>query len=107
MWNSVRITAISVSGLMLFCIPAAYAFAKMRFWGRNTLFALMLATLMIPDIVTLIPNFLTVVWFSRLSSSVFRSRRGLVEQLAIADDSVHGLCLHHLHAAPVLQPDSR
>ncbi len=71
MWNSTRITAISISGLLLFCIPAAYAFARMRFWGRNVLFAVMLATLMIPDIVTLIPNFLTVVWISRLSQSFF------------------------------------
>jgi ABC-type glycerol-3-phosphate transport system permease component len=71
MWNSARITAITTVGLLLFCIPAAYAFARMRFWGRNILFAVMLATLMIPDIVTLIPNFLTVVWISRLSESVF------------------------------------
>jgi ABC-type glycerol-3-phosphate transport system permease component len=71
MWNSARITAITITGLLLFCIPAAYAFARMRFWGRNVLFAVMLATLMIPDIVTLIPNFLTVVWISRLSESVF------------------------------------
>ena len=71
MWNSSRITAITVCGLLLFCVPAAYAFARMRFKGRNVLFALMLATLMIPDIVTLIPNFLTVVWINRLSQSLF------------------------------------
>ena len=71
MWNSSRITAITVCGLLLFCIPAAYAFARMRFWGRNVLFAVMLATLMIPDIVTLIPNFLTIVWINRLSQSLF------------------------------------
>ena len=67
MWNSTRITAISITGLLLFTVPAAYAFAKMRFWGRNVLFGVMIATLMIPDIVTLIPNFLTVVWIDRLS----------------------------------------
>ncbi|MCY3945824.1 MAG: carbohydrate ABC transporter permease [Anaerolineaceae bacterium] len=71
MWNSSRITAITVCGLLLFCVPAAYAFARMRFWGRNVLFAIMLATLMIPDIVTLIPNFLTIVWINRLSQSLF------------------------------------
>lgn len=71
MWNSSRITAITVCGLLFFCIPAAYAFARMRFWGRNVLFAVMLATLMIPDIVTLIPNFLTIVWINRLSQSLF------------------------------------
>lgn len=71
MWNSVRITSITVGGLLLFCIPAAYAFARMQFVGRNVLFAVTLATLMIPDIVNLIPNFLTVVWLSRLSQSIF------------------------------------
>jgi ABC-type glycerol-3-phosphate transport system permease component len=70
MWNSIRITAISVIGELLVCVPAAYAFARMKFYGRNALFAVMLATLMIPTIATLIPNFLTVVWISRLSESV-------------------------------------
>ncbi|NDJ61373.1 MAG: carbohydrate ABC transporter permease [Chloroflexi bacterium] len=70
-WNSVRITAIIIVGRLLFCIPAAYAFARMRFVGRNVIFALMLSTLMIPDIVTLIPNFLTVTWISRLSQNIF------------------------------------
>lgn len=71
MWNSARISAITITGLMLFCVPAAYAFARMRFFGRNVLFAVMLSTMMIPDIVTLIPNFLTVVWISRLSENLF------------------------------------
>lgn len=71
MWNSIRITAIIVVGRLLFCIPAAYAFARMHFYGRNVIFALILATLMIPDIVTLIPNFLTVTWLSRLSQEIF------------------------------------
>lgn len=71
MWNSIRITGITVIGLLLFCIPAAYAFARIKFWGRNVIFALFLATLMIPDIVTLIPNLLTIVWISRFSESIF------------------------------------
>lgn len=70
MWNSVRISAISIVGMLVFCVPAAYAFAKMKFFGKNILFAVMLATLMIPDVVTLIPNFLTVVWFDRLGQSL-------------------------------------
>jgi ABC-type glycerol-3-phosphate transport system permease component len=70
MWNSVRITAITIAGELLFCIPAAYAFARMNFYGRNTLFGVMLATMMIPSIATLIPNYLTVVWISRLSDNV-------------------------------------
>ncbi len=70
MWNSARIAVISIGGMLVFCIPAAYAFARMKFVGRDILFAGMLSTLMIPDIVTLIPNFLTVTWLSRLSESV-------------------------------------
>ena len=70
MWNSIRITVISVAGQLLFCIPAAYAFARMRFAGRNLLFAALLATLMIPDVAILVPNYLTVVWLGRLSESL-------------------------------------
>jgi len=71
MWNSVRITAILVSGMLVVCVPAAYAFARMRFIGKEFLFAAMLTTLMIPGVVTLVPNYLTTVWFSRLSESLF------------------------------------
>lgn len=71
MWNSVRVTALTVAGELLVCVPAAYAFARMRFFGRDVLFGIMLATIMVPAIATLIPNFLTVVWLSRLSESIF------------------------------------
>ena len=70
MWNSVRITMITLAGLLAFSIPAAYAFARMRFAGRNFLFALMLLTLMIPEVVTFIPNYLTVIWLGRFGQSV-------------------------------------
>lgn len=70
-WNSTRITFITVAGQLLFCIPAAYAFARVRFFGRDVLFGIMLATLMIPDVVTLVPNYLTVIWLGRLSESLF------------------------------------
>ena len=54
-WNSVRITFITVTGSLLVCIPAAYAFARMNFIGRNFIFALFLSTMMIPGIVMLYP----------------------------------------------------
>lgn len=69
-WNSVRITVIGVIGTLLSCIPAAYAFARMNFLGRNVLFGVMLSTMMIPGIVTLVPNLLTVTWLSRLGEAV-------------------------------------
>jgi ABC-type glycerol-3-phosphate transport system permease component len=70
MWNSIRITFITVAGELVFCSLAAYAFARMNFYGRNVLFGVMLATMMIPAIATLIPNYLTVVWISRLGENL-------------------------------------
>jgi len=70
MWNSVRITLISLAGQLLVCIPAAYAFARIKFVGRNVLFAILLATLMIPEVATFIPNYLTTIWLGRLSDNL-------------------------------------
>ena len=71
LWNSLRITLISVSGSLAVCIPAAYAFARMNFLGRKIIFALFISTMMIPGIVMLIPHLLTVIWLGRLSESLF------------------------------------
>jgi multiple sugar transport system permease protein len=47
-------------GQIIFSTLAAYAFARMRFPGRDTIFWLYLATMMVPNIVTLIPLFILV-----------------------------------------------
>jgi multiple sugar transport system permease protein len=57
-FNSFYITAIVVTATLLTASMAAYAFAKIRFPGRELLFLLFLATLMIPYQVTIIPLFL-------------------------------------------------
>jgi len=64
--NSVIIAAITISGQMVFSTLAAYAFARVKFPAKSFLFTLMLATLMIPEAVTWIPNFITVTWFGRV-----------------------------------------
>jgi multiple sugar transport system permease protein len=46
--------------VLLLCAPAAYAFARLRFPGNKILFGFLLATIMVPGQVTLIPNFLLV-----------------------------------------------
>lgn len=58
--NSVIITLTTIAGLLTTSILAAYAFARINFFGRNIIFTLLLLTLMIPDEVTMIPRFLTV-----------------------------------------------
>jgi ABC-type glycerol-3-phosphate transport system permease component len=65
--NSVIITLLSVSGEVVFCTMAAYAFARMEFPGKQFLFMLLLATLMLPEAVTWVPNFITVSWLGRIS----------------------------------------
>jgi len=78
MWNSARITVIRLFGTLIFTIPAAYAFARMQFFGRNVLFAVFLSTMMIPEVVTLIPNYLTVVWLGRFSETVLGPGSGWI-----------------------------
>lgn len=64
--NSLKITAITLFGEVTFSILAAYAFARMEFPGRDLIFGILLATLMIPAMVIIIPNFLTVTWLGRI-----------------------------------------
>lgn len=45
-------------------VLAAYAFARLNFPGRDTIFLLLIATLMIPAELSLIPNFVFMTWFS-------------------------------------------
>lgn len=58
--NSVIITGLTIVGLLTTSILAAYAFARVNFIGRNVVFTLILTTLMIPESVIMIPNFLIV-----------------------------------------------
>jgi ABC-type glycerol-3-phosphate transport system permease component len=66
MLNSVVITVITLSGELLLSIPAAYAFARLQFPGRNLIFGVLLSSMMIPAMVTMIPNLLTVTWLGRV-----------------------------------------
>jgi len=68
-WNSLVISVLTVIGNVVACSLAAYAFARLRFAGRNFWFAIMLGTLMIPYHVTLIPQyvlFLNLGWVNTI-----------------------------------------
>jgi multiple sugar transport system permease protein len=60
--------AFSTIGQLIFSTIAAYAFARMRFPGRDTLFWLYLATMMVPNIVTLIPMFILMKQFGWINT---------------------------------------
>jgi len=56
--NTVIITGLSIVGKVMSVTLVAFAFARLRWWGRDTLFLIMLATLMLPPHVTLVPQFI-------------------------------------------------
>ncbi|MBC7545961.1 MAG: carbohydrate ABC transporter permease [Candidatus Sericytochromatia bacterium] len=56
-WNTLLIAVPSTLAGLLTSAFAGYAFAKMTFPGRERIFAILLATMMLPGIVTLIPQF--------------------------------------------------
>ena len=58
--NSFIITFVSVFGLLITSIFAAYAFAKINFPGRNFYFFVILSTMMIPEVVTIMPHVLII-----------------------------------------------
>lgn len=60
--NSVFISGLVVAGQVVVASMAAYAFARLRFPGRDALFGLLMASLMIPIQATVIPIFILLTW---------------------------------------------
>lgn len=58
LWNTVYITVLSILGLLLSSSLTAYAFARLRWPGQNIFFMILLATMMLPAAVTMLPVFL-------------------------------------------------
>ena len=58
--NSVAVTLGTLTGFLFTSILAGYAFGRINFKGKDILFGLFLATMMIPESVTLIPNYLLI-----------------------------------------------
>jgi multiple sugar transport system permease protein len=61
--NSAVVTLVVLISNLIICSLAGYAFARIRFLGRGALFVVLMATLMVPFQVTMIPVFLIVKWF--------------------------------------------
>jgi multiple sugar transport system permease protein len=60
--NSAVVVVLTVLCNLVFCSLAGYAFARFRFLGRAALFAVIMATLMVPFQVTMIPQFIITKW---------------------------------------------
>ncbi|HUF38113.1 MAG TPA: carbohydrate ABC transporter permease [Anaerolineales bacterium] len=66
--NSLVIAVIFTVSILIIDAMAAYAYARMEFRGKNLIFGLLLATLVMPGIMFLIPNFITVARLGWLGS---------------------------------------
>jgi len=60
--NSAVVTVLTVLFNLVLCSLAGYAFARFRFLGRAALFVVIMATLMVPFQVTMIPQFIITKW---------------------------------------------
>ncbi len=72
-FNSFFMAITTTVGEVITTIMAAYAFAKMKFFGKSALFATLLATLMIPGQMLLIPNYVTINrlgWFDKYQALI-------------------------------------
>lgn len=72
--NSLLAASGYTIAVLVICSPAAYAFARLRFPGNKALFAFLLATILIPGQVTLIPNFILMRdlhWIDTFNALIF------------------------------------
>lgn len=66
--NSLKVSILGTFGQLISCSLAAYAFARMRFPGKNVIFMVLLATMMIPGQVTAIPVFIIWNWLKGVNT---------------------------------------
>jgi ABC-type glycerol-3-phosphate transport system permease component len=69
--NSLYLVALTVLGQVLSCSMVAYAFARIRWPGRDVLFVVLLATMMLPPQVTMVPTFVIykhLGWYNTLKA---------------------------------------
>jgi len=66
--NSAFYAGSVTAGTVLSCSAVAYGFARLRFRGRNTLFIITLATMMVPQIVTFIPTYVLFKYLGLLGT---------------------------------------
>ena len=60
LWNTLVYTMLTTALMMVIIIPAAYAFARMNFKGKNAVFVLFLSLMMIPNELVVITNYVTI-----------------------------------------------
>jgi multiple sugar transport system permease protein len=60
-FNTILVTLFVVAGVLVTSSLAAYAFARMKFWGRDNLFVVFLSMMMVPQPVYIVPSYIVLV----------------------------------------------
>ncbi|SMF02071.1 carbohydrate ABC transporter permease [Pseudobacteriovorax antillogorgiicola] len=68
MYNSIVISVLGTFVSLLFCSMAGYAFALQKFKLKKLLFSFMIATMMVPPVVSLVPYYLTIQFLGLLNT---------------------------------------
>ena len=90
--NTILLVVFNIIGTIFSNTIIAFSLARLKFKGRNFMFALSIGTLMIPASVTMIPTFIEWNWF-----------HGLGTFLPLIVPSFFGSAFFHFHAGPVFQ----
>lgn len=83
MWNSLIVSTVTTIGVVFLCSLAGFAFAKLRFKGKNILFVAILVTMMIPPQLGLIPQYIIITkldWLNQLKAIIVP---GLIDAFGI------------------------
>ena len=93
-WNSFIISLAVAVGKLALATPAAFAFAHMRFKGRDLLFALVVGTMTVPYVVTIVPVYMGVA-----RVGLFNTAAGvIIPSMAFCGFAVFFLRQNFLHA---------
>jgi multiple sugar transport system permease protein len=74
LFNTALLSVVRAFLQLIFCSMAAYAFARLKFPGKGFIFGFMLASMMLPGAVTLIPSYVLIAklgWINMFYSLVF------------------------------------
>lgn len=82
-WNSLKIAVIVTAGALFTSSLAGYAFSRLSFPGRNVIFLVLLAALMVPPQLTVIPVFVLMRWLNLLDTTMAVYLPGLVNVFGI------------------------
>ena len=83
LFNTALLSVVRAFTLLIFCSMAAFAFARLKFPGRDLIFNFMLASMMIPGAVTLVPTYVVIAKLEWINKAYALILPGVVNAFGI------------------------